>query len=116
MGKPLLWLALKQACSRVLYLDYYYYFSFTLMNYLTIYQQLLRSLQMARPLVQNVSTSANHLNIDLRKISNWAFQQKMVLILTLANKPSKLFSLVKPKRHPFISITDQSNKLLLKNI
>ena len=32
---------------------------------------------MIRPTVQNVSNSASHLNNDLSKISNWAFQWKM---------------------------------------
>ena len=61
-------------------------------------------------IVQNVNTSANHLNGDLSKISNWAFQWEMNSILTLVNKPRNLFSLVKPKRHatlPFISIISQ---------
>ena len=71
-------------------------------------------------IVQNVNTSASHLNKDVRKVSNQAFQWKMrFLILTLVNKPRKLFSLVKSKRHvilPLISITSQSNKSLLKSI
>ena len=61
-------------------------------------------------IVQNVNTSANHVNSDLSKISNWAFQWEMNSILTLVNKPRNLFSLVKPKRHailPFISIISQ---------
>ena len=68
-GKPLFGLALKQVCPRVPCLDHYY-FLFTLMTYLTIYQQLQSSLQMMCP-------SANNLNSVLRKISNWAFQWKI---------------------------------------
>ena len=43
------------------------------MTYLTIYQQLLSSFS----IVQNVNTSASHLNSDLSKIRNRAFQWKM---------------------------------------
>ena len=43
------------------------------MTYLTIYQQLRSSFS----LVQNVNTSTNHLNSDLSKIRNRAFQWKM---------------------------------------
>ena len=60
-------------------------------------------------IVQNVNTSASHLNSDLIKIGD--FNGKLVLILTLANKPRKLFSLVESERHvilPFISIISQS--------
>ena len=42
-------------------------------------------------IVQNVNTSASHLNSDLNKISNWAFQWKMSFNPDLANKPRKLF-------------------------
>ena len=54
-------------------------FLITLMTYPTIYQQLLSSLQMIRPffIVQNVNTSANHLNSDLSKIRIWSFQWKL---------------------------------------
>ena len=72
MGKPPLGSVLKQVCPRVPYLDHYY-FLFTLMTYVTIYQQLLRSLQMILPFL----TSASHLNSDLSKITSWAFQWKM---------------------------------------
>ena len=45
-------------------------------DYLAIYQQLLSPLQMISSflfsIVQNVNTSASHLNSDLSKISNWA--------------------------------------------
>ena len=47
------------------------------MTYLTIYQQLLSFFQMIRPIVQNVNNSPSHLNSDLSKISNLAFQWKM---------------------------------------
>ena len=69
-------------------------------------------------IVRNVNTSASHLNGDLRKINIWAFQWKMSFNLTQADKPRKLFSLVKPKRHVillFISTISQSNKSLLKS-
>ena len=70
---------LKQVCSRASYLDHYYFW-FTLMTYLTIYQELLSPFQMIRPffsIVQNVNTSASHLNGHLSKIINWAFQWNM---------------------------------------
>ena len=78
MGKSVLGLALKQVCPRGPYLDHYHFW-FTLMICLTIYQQLLSSLQMIRPffIVQNVNTFANHLNSDLSKISIWSFQWKL---------------------------------------
>ena len=69
-------------------------------------------------IVQTVNTSASHLNTDLSKISNWAFQWKMSLNPD-PSKPRNLFSLVKSKRLailPFISIINQSNKSLLKSI
>ena len=50
------------------------------MTYLTIYQELLSPFQMIRPffsIVQNVNTSASHLNGHLSKIINWAFQWNM---------------------------------------
>ena len=70
-------------------------------------------------IVQNVSTSASHLNNDLSKISNWAFQWKMSFNPDPSKQAQEVISLVKSKRLailPFISIINQSNKSLLKSI
>ena len=69
-------------------------------------------------IVQNVNTSASHLNNDLSKISNWAFQWKMSFNPD-PNKQAQEVSLVKSKRLailPFISIINRSNKSLLKSV
>ena len=77
MGKPPLELVLKQVCPKVSCLGP----KVTLMFYLKIYQQLLSSLQMIRlffpKYIQNINTSASHLNSNSRKTSNWAFQWEM---------------------------------------
>ena len=114
MGKPHFGLVLNQVYPSAPYLDHYY-FLFTLMTYLTIYQQLLSSFS----IVQNVNTSASHLNSDLSKISNWAFQWKMSFNPDPSKQAQEVISLVKSKRLailPFISIINQSNKSLLKSI
>ena len=63
-------------------------------------------------IVQNVNTSASHLNIDLSKISNWAFQwkinfnlepRKQVLDVILCRKIQKTF-------HPSIYFNNKSVK------
>ena len=63
-------------------------------------------------IVQNVSISANHLNNDLSKIKNWAFQWKM----SFNPDPSKqaqevIFShKIQKTCHPFIYFNDKSVK------
>lgn len=70
-------------------------------------------------IVQNINTSANHLNIYLRKITNWTFQRKMSFNID----PSKQAHEVKRhkiqktwcfKRH--ISTICHSNKSLHKSM
>ena len=68
MGKPPLGLVLKQVYPKIPCLDHYYFW-FTLISYLKIYQQLLSSLEMIRL----INTSASHLNSDLSKTSNWVW-------------------------------------------
>ena len=63
-------------------------------------------------IVQNVNTSANHLNSDLSKISNWAFQWKM----SFNPDPSKqaqevIFSRkIQKTCHPSIYFNNRSDK------
>ena len=44
-------------------------------------------------ILQNVNTSASHLNSDLSKISNWAFQWKTSFNPDPGNQAQKVFSL-----------------------
>ena len=86
------------------------------MAYLVIYQQLLSSLQMIRPffsLVQNVNTSASHLNSDLKsKISNWAFEERMSFTPDPSKQAQELIFSCKIQKtcHPSIYFNDKSVK------
>ena len=122
MDKPPLGLALKQVCPRALYLDHYYFW-FTLMAYLTIYQQLLSPLQMISSflfsIVQNVNTSGSHLNSDLSKTSNWPFQWKISFNLDPSKQAKEVIFSCKIQKTCHLSIYStirQSNKSLLKSI
>ena len=60
----------------------------------------------------------NHLNSDLRKISNLTFQWKMSFNTNPSKEAQEIISLIKSKIHIillFISITSRSNKSLFKN-
>ena len=48
--------------------------------------------------VPDISTSATHLNSDLKKISNWASQWKISFNPDIASKPRRLFSPVNSKK------------------
>ena len=82
---------------------------------MTIYQQLLSSLQMIRPLfsiVQNVNTTASQLNIDLSKISNRAFQWKMSFNPDSRKQVQEVISSHKLQKacHPSIYFNNKSVK------
>ena len=63
-------------------------------------------------IVQNVSTSASHLNNDFSKISNWAFQWKMSFNPDLSKQAQEvIFSCnIQKTRHPFIYFNNKSVK------
>ena len=75
MGKPMLGLTLKQLCLRV-------------PQHTSLFSML-----------QNVKSFVNHLNSDLRKTSNWAFQWKISFNPDFRKEAQKVFSLEKSKRH-----------------
>ena len=70
---------------------------------------------MIRPffsLVQNVNTSASHLNSDLSKISNWAFQERMSFTPDPSKQAQELIFSRKIQKtcHPSIYFNDKSVK------
>ena len=92
-------------------------------DYLAIYQQLLSPLQMISSflfsIVQNVNTSASHLNSDLSKTCNWPFQWKISFNLDPSKQAQEVIFSCKIQKtcHPSIySTIRQSNKSLVKSI
>ena len=85
------------------------------MTYLTIYQQLLRPLQIICLFfftVQNLNTSASHWNSDLSKISKWEFSWKMSLNSDPSKQAQELIFSSKLQKicHPSIHFNNKSVK------
>ena len=63
------------------------------MIYLTVYHLMLNYLLITHffSVIHDITVSAERLNGDLKKISDWAFQWKNILIQMLVNKLNKLY-------------------------
>ena len=63
-------------------------------------------------IVQNVNTSASHLNSDLSKISKWAFQSRMIFNFDPSKQAQKIIFSRKIQKtcHPFIYFSIKSVK------
>ena len=114
MGKPPLGLVLKQVCPNAPYLDHYYFLIYIndLSDDLSTTANLFADDTSFFSIVQNANTSASHLNNDLNKISNWAFQWKTIFNPDPSKQASEVIFSRKIQNtcHPSIYFNNKSFK------